>query len=122
MRFEVLTVVNVKVFWDVTPCSQVGTNVSEGPAVSIFRVCNFSEERAVPTLMFEGIYCRHLWGLQRFGRTWCLHVQGLNVSEKPAVRIFKDPIVSMAYAAPFIRVANISEKLSDSIFMFSVVW
>jgi hypothetical protein len=40
MTAEILTVKNVKitVFWDVTLCSVVGTNVSEEPAASIFRV------------------------------------------------------------------------------------
>lgn len=60
MRFAVLTVANVKVFWDVTPCSQIETNVSAGRVVSIFKVCNVSDEPAVPTSIFEGIYCRHL--------------------------------------------------------------
>jgi hypothetical protein len=45
VRFEVFTAVTMKngVFWDVTPCGSVRTDVSEEPGASFIRVTRISE-------------------------------------------------------------------------------
>jgi hypothetical protein len=78
VRFEVFTAVTMKngVFWDVTPCALVRTDVSEEPSASFIRVTRIGElgTTQAATAVIVGMFCKYEGDSEEFRLLGCYAV------------------------------------------------